>query len=471
MTLGGKLAYGVGGLTESIRTFSFTTFLLFYYTTVLGLPGTLLGLAMAVGLVWDAAIDPLIGHMSDRAVLKFGRRHSFMLLGAVVAGISFIAVFNPPPGLGVGSLFAWLMISSLCMRSSTSLFMVPYYALGSELASDYHDRTSICLYRAAAVLIGTMLTMAAAFLVYLPGGTAGSADAKFDAASYASMGIAFGVAITVVGLVATLGTLHERFRLPSASAVLTSTRALRTGALDAFRDRSFRALLGSTCLANMAIALSAALSLYFLTYHARIAATQDFTWYYGAFYGGALTGVSIWARVAPLVQKQHLYAAATVLTAFIMSTGYWLVGEGRPFGTANLGILIVINFLGGMVGVAGSVMAPSMLADITARDELKTRERRDGIFFGMFSFGQQLSAGLAVLIGGALVDRFAGLVPGQAEQSARTAERLAIISTVLPAVLLATAGLVALRYQLTRQDIEDVEVKLAESRERPRVPA
>jgi Na+/melibiose symporter-like transporter len=96
VNLATKLAYSVGGLSDSIKTFSFTTFLLFYYTTVLGLPGTLLGLAMAVGLLWDAAIDPLIGHASDRAVLKLGRRHSFMLVGAVAAGISFTAVFNPP---------------------------------------------------------------------------------------------------------------------------------------------------------------------------------------------------------------------------------------------------------------------------------------------------------------------------------------------------------------------------------------
>ena len=78
-----KLAYGVGALSDSIKTLSFTMFLLFYYTTVLGLSGTLLALAMAVGLVWDAAVDPLIGHMSDRAQASFGRRHSFMLVGAV----------------------------------------------------------------------------------------------------------------------------------------------------------------------------------------------------------------------------------------------------------------------------------------------------------------------------------------------------------------------------------------------------
>ena len=91
-----KMAYSVGALSDAIKTFCFTTFLLFYYTTVLGLPGTLLGLAMSVGLVWDAAVDPLIGHLSDGSTVSLGRRHAFMLAGAVCAGASFIAVFNPP---------------------------------------------------------------------------------------------------------------------------------------------------------------------------------------------------------------------------------------------------------------------------------------------------------------------------------------------------------------------------------------
>jgi Na+/melibiose symporter-like transporter len=89
-----------------------------------------------------------------------------------------------------------------------------------------------------------------------------------------------------------------------------------------------------------------------------------------------------------------------------------------------------------------------MMADITALDEQTERRRRDGTFFGIYSFSQQLSSGIAVLIAGALVDLFAGLVPGQAEQSIDTVERLAIITSLLPTALLALAGLIILRYDL-----------------------
>jgi Na+/melibiose symporter-like transporter len=70
-----------------------------------------------------------------------------------------------------------------------------------------------------------------------------------------------------------------------------------------------------------------------------------------------------------------------------------------------------------------------------------------------------------------LVDRFAGLVPAQAEQSAATAERLALISNLLPALILAAAGVVALLYRLTREDVQGHRPGLAASAARPNVPA
>ena len=456
-----KLAYGIGALSDSIKIFCFTTFLLFYYTTVLGLPGTWLALAMSVGLVWDAAVDPLIGHLSDGARLRFGRRHGFMLVGAVCAGASLVAVFNPPSGLPTGLLFTWLMVSSLCLRSSNSLFMVPYYALGAELTTDYHERTSISGYRAGAVLAGTLLATGAAFLLFLPDQGATGPDSKFSRDSYESMGLAFGAAITVVGLVATFGTLGQRGRLGSSPAARSSARALPRTILATLRDPSFRVLICSSSLCVMASAINAALSMHFLTYHARIAGSEAMTSYFGGFYVGAMAGVVTWVRVARWMDKHRLYATATFLSALMISGGYWLIGEGRPFGTGRLSVLVAGTFLAGFFGTATAVVVPSMLADLTALEELRSGRRREGLLFGIYSFSQQIASGLAVLVAGVAVDRFAGLLPAQARQSATTIDRLAMISNLLPAALLVGAGILALRHRLTQQEVQSIQRELA----------
>jgi GPH family glycoside/pentoside/hexuronide:cation symporter len=459
-----KVAYGVGGLSDSIKTFSFTTFLLFYYTTVLGLPGTLLAAAMAIGLVWDAAVDPVIGHLSDRANIRFGRRHAFMLAGSLLAGTSLFAVFNPPAGLSTGALFAWLMVSSLCLRSSNSLFFVPYFALGAELSTDYHERTSLSGYRAGAVLVGTLAASVTAFQVFLPERGPDGRDAKFVAGSYESMGATFAAAIAVAGLVATLGTLRDRYRLGSPSPALRAGPPLRRMLGDALRDRSFRLLLTSNSLSVMASAINAALTMHFLTYRARVGGGQSSSLYFAGFYVGAMAGVLTWVRVTRTVEKHRVYAAALFVSALVMSAGYWLIGEGRPLGTGRVPVLVVCTALAGFFGTAAAVIAPSMLADIAARDELASGHRREGVYFGFLSLGQQLAGGLAVLAVGLLVDRFAGLVLGQAEQSAATVERLTLVSNVLPAGILACAAVIALRYHLSRREVESVQRALADAR-------
>lgn len=448
-----KIAYGIGGVGDSIKTFGFTTFLLFYYTTVLGLSGVLLGVAVAAGLVWDAAIDPSIGYLSDRASVRFGRRHSFMLAGALCAAVGLIAVFRPPPGLSAGALFVWLMVSSLVVRSGNSLFMVPYSALGAELAGDYHERTTLSGYRAGAVLVGTLLAAIAAFTGFFASESAAGPDPKFARSGYESMGLFFGLAILGTGLAATFGTLHERGRSRSSSARQAPNVGLWSAVRSTLGRRPFRVLVLSGSLSVMAATINAALMLHFLTYYARVPSSEPIGLSFGGFYVGALTGVLVWVQVSKFAEKHHLYAGTALLSAVVISSGYWLIGDGRFFGTGNVAAVVMLTALGGFFAVGGSVLAPSMLADITARDEEATGHRRDGTFFGVHSLGQQLSSGLAVLISGGLLDRVARLVPGQVEQSASTIERLAMVACLLPAVLMVASAISILRYDRSLRGI------------------
>src|SRR4030095_11900425 len=73
-------AFGFGQLGEALVTIGFTTFLLFYYNQVLGVSGTITGIALAISLVVDAAVDPIAGALSDRLRSRWGRRHPFILL-------------------------------------------------------------------------------------------------------------------------------------------------------------------------------------------------------------------------------------------------------------------------------------------------------------------------------------------------------------------------------------------------------
>ena len=116
-------------------------FMLFFYNSVMGLPSALVGIGLASSLVFDAVLDPYIGHISDRTRHRFGRRHAFMLPGALIAGPCFFLLFSPPRSLGHPGLFVWLLACSIGLRAASAVYRIPYLSLGAELSRDYDDRT------------------------------------------------------------------------------------------------------------------------------------------------------------------------------------------------------------------------------------------------------------------------------------------------------------------------------------------
>ncbi len=122
-------------------------FVLFYVTAVCGLPAGLAGVALGAGLLVDAVMDPFIGSLSDGLRSRLGRRVPFMIGGLVPVVVTFNLMFALPSTLGDTPLFLWLMVVSVALRVSLSLFALPYQALGAELSDDYAERSSIAAWR------------------------------------------------------------------------------------------------------------------------------------------------------------------------------------------------------------------------------------------------------------------------------------------------------------------------------------
>ena len=90
-----KFYYSIGQVVES-GYLATNGFIFFYYTAVLGLSGSMVGLALAISLCLDAAADPLIGSWSDSVRSRFGRRLPVMLIGAPLTMVTMGLLFAPP---------------------------------------------------------------------------------------------------------------------------------------------------------------------------------------------------------------------------------------------------------------------------------------------------------------------------------------------------------------------------------------
>ena len=132
-----------------MKNYAFNTFILLYYNQILGVDPTRVSIALAIAIIFDAVIDPMVASLSDNLQTRWGRRHPLMLIGAAPLGIAFYFVFVPPAGLGETGLFFWLTGFVMLTRGLMALFFVPWAAIAAELTDDYAERTSVMSFRFA----------------------------------------------------------------------------------------------------------------------------------------------------------------------------------------------------------------------------------------------------------------------------------------------------------------------------------
>ena len=86
LPLGLKLFHGLGSVAYGVKDNGFSTFLLIFYSQVVGLDASLVSLALMFALLADAFVDPLIGYFSDRTYTRWGRRHPWLYLAPIPLG-------------------------------------------------------------------------------------------------------------------------------------------------------------------------------------------------------------------------------------------------------------------------------------------------------------------------------------------------------------------------------------------------
>src|SRR5262245_30638097 len=104
MGLGRKLALGAGDFGFNLYWQFASLYLLFCYTDVVGLPAVVAGTIYMAALIWDAALDPLIGAVVDRTRSRYGRYRPYFLFGGIPLAVAFVAMFVGPAGSSTGAI-------------------------------------------------------------------------------------------------------------------------------------------------------------------------------------------------------------------------------------------------------------------------------------------------------------------------------------------------------------------------------
>ncbi|MBO6557416.1 MAG: MFS transporter [Pseudomonadales bacterium] len=462
-----RLAFGVGQLPEGIKSAAFGFFLLFYYNQVLGLSGTLSGIAIFIALLFDAVSDPLVGALSDVTRSRFGRRHPYMYAAAIPFAASFYFLFAPPEGLSEMGLFIWLAVFSIATRTFMTFYSVPHMSLGAELSNDYDERTLLSSVRMANQLVGMFAVLIGGPLIFFAA-TEEFANGQLNGSAYPAFA-ATGAVIMVFGVWACAFGTHDQIkRLPQpAETARFSARDLITDVGRAFRIPSFSAIVSASIISGMNQGMAQALMIYTATYFFELTAGQ-MTFLFSAGVIGVMTGSVLARPLSNLVpEKKKLYMAS--LTFYGVTTTYVIILRLLdllpPNGDPIIAPLYIIS--GGVSGIGLGIyitLSASMLADITDEHERLYGKRQEGIYYAAASFAGKAIGGSGAILAGLIID-FAG-IPQGAAPSAVDAEAIARLGWALgPAVLaMMTLALVCISfYTITRAQhaniLEEIRTK------------
>lgn len=462
-----KLAYGAGSITYAVKDAAFAMFVLLFYKQVLGLSGSLTGLAIFISVLWDAVSDPMIGAWSDRLKSRWGRRHPLLVAGLLPLGLSFVMLFSPIESVQGTQwpLFGWLLMSVISVRTFLTVFIIPHAAMGAELTDDYHERTSIVSFRTnMAWIFGVLLPVLALALLF---GSDGDVDGRFVIANYEIYGWASLLVVLLSGGICIWGTRQFIPRLidvASRGAPSTGFIGMLHDCADTLKNINFRRLLVLDIAVGATLGIQGALHMITMTYFWELSSSEI------AFLALASLLATIivfptMGRLALRWEKHHLLKYAV---AGLAINTMWLV-PGRLLGllpengtTVLFGLLFLHTLVATIFAIIRSISNHSIMADIADEHELETGRRQEGVFFAAAAFATKFIMGFGYMVTGPLLDLVgleAGVAPGAAPASALMG--IGVVIGPVMALLLLIPWWMAARLDVSRDSLAQVQATLA----------
>ncbi len=402
---GTMLAYGFGATAYGVKDFGFSTFLLFFYNQVMGLPSFEVSLAIMCALLVDAFIDPAIGFLSDRTRSRWGRRHPWMYASAIPIVAGWLLLWNPPlPVISHTALLGWVFVNAVLLRTAVSAYEVPSQALSPELSADYDERTRIMAYRYLFGWAGGLGMLVASYS-WLLAAPPGQSDGLLVRSNYIGFSIAGAVAMLIAILVSALGTHHEIKYLPKQEIERKPFAESFRELIETVKNRAFAILMGAGFCYYSAQGISFALSNY-LYVHAWGMQGGTLQLLGATLFIGVILAFLIAPRVAkrtgkPLAAMGFMAAAAMLLAfPYLLRIAGLFPAIGDPL---MLPVLLSIFTVNAACSVSSTILGASMMADVVEHSEVTTGRRSEGVFFAGAFFVQKCCSGFGIFATGVIL--------------------------------------------------------------------
>tara|TARA_B110000977_G_scaffold41075_1_gene55281 strand:+ start:10 stop:1452 length:1443 start_codon:yes stop_codon:yes gene_type:complete len=454
---GQKIAFGFGMLANQMFPAVISIFIVVLVQN-LGFPGWMWGVVSLAPRIFDSITDPIMGFISDNTKSKWGRRRQYVLIGALIMGVSFIIMWQLFLDNGVDYNFVYFLMWSLVFYLGLTIFGVPYVAMGYEMSDDFHERTHIM---AVAQWIGQWAWVIAPWfwvVMYDP--------SWFESAEVAvrELAVWVGIVCMIFAIIPAIfikseSTLDKNYTPLTLKNIGGSFKEIGTSFVEASRSKPFRKLCVSTFFIFNAFNTVAGFTFFIIVYYLFNGNTGD-AGIWPTLFGscGALVTTFLVIPIVTYMSKKVGKKKAFLISQSISIIGYimfwFLFVPGKPYM-----FLFALPFFSFGIGGLFTLMM-SMTADVIDLDELQTGKRREGVFgaiyWWMVKFGFAIAGGLT-----GTILTLVGFTSGAESQPENAIIGLRLFFTGFPILGTLIAIYVMWDYDITEEKANEISEALA----------
>jgi Na+/melibiose symporter-like transporter len=442
LPLRAKIIFGWGDLYGGGALNLVGFYYLIFLTDVMRINPAWAGIVILVSKIWDAAIDPMLGVITDRTRTRLGRRRPYFIFNIISVIVGMLVLWYPAAFPEELARFLYALAAYLFFTTVSSILMVPYLSMMPALARDYDDRTSLNAIKMAfsfgAGILAAVLPMQ--IVRAFPDVRTG----------YLVMSLCFGLFFSVPWIAISL-----YFREPEPPRD-EERRGFSLAEFTApLKVKSFRNLVGIYLGAFMVLDLMSSLIAYYMTYVlGRPTDTQ------------VVLGILIVCQIASMPAVTRLASTIGKNRTAIISAAVWIASVAfialSPADWPRFAIYIQAAITG--FGVCGSLVMPwTMYADAADVGYMASGKDCAGSFSGLMTFFRQLASALALFVVGLVLqvsgylrpeERFAEGVRSLVNQAQPAAALVAIrlLLCLAPLLLLGMVIVLAARNPLGREE-------------------
>ena len=413
----GYFSYGFG------QCFSYGllgSFILFFYTDILGISALAASTIFLIARVWDAVNDPMVAGFMDTRRTKSGKFKGYLKFAPLFVVISTILCFFSPD-LAIQWKVLYAAITYILWGTVYTVSDIPFWSVSAVITNDPQTRTSLVTAANLGVFAG--IGMVGSLVPLLVGlfGQESLADGYFIAVILIMIA---GYAFMMFGAT----TIRERVE-PSAGEKVTMKDVFR----NLLVNRHLFKMLAIFFL-NLFMNIVNGIILYFFIYNM---GNEGLMSIYGLMGTFAALGFFLIPNLTKKFRKKDLLAGIIVLD-IVVRIVFFMTGY------ENVPMLLVMLMLTQLFHASLGPVMSSMIAETIEYSEVKTGRRCEAITFSGQTFMGKLSAAIAGSLTGLILIAI-GYVPEATVQSPGTLNGLFMVVSLLP-VAGGLIRLVILRY-------------------------